>query len=220
MDSRSELRSPLSSPCANLARRRGTNNQFDCANHCRSLRDASTACLEGRAPLRRFAEFPTWRHPPVIFAGAPRGPHRRGRVSGLRIDSRRVALNPCKRINHPVTAEFLTSGELSEDCLYLNVWTPARSPLERCPVFVYLHGGGYHQGSSSVPIYDGDGLSAKGLVVVTVNYRLGLLGFLAHPELTHESPYHASGNYGLLDRSLLSGGCARTLRHLAAIPVG
>lgn len=99
-----------------------------------------------------------------------------------------------------LTAEFLTSGELSEDCLYLNVWTPARSASARHPVLVYLHGGGYDQGSSSVPIYDGDGLAAKGLVVVTLNYRLGLLGFLAHPELTRESPYHASGNYGLLDK--------------------
>ena len=58
----------------------------------------------------------------------------------------------------------------------------------------------YNHGSSSVPIYDGEGLAAKGLVVVTLNYRLGLLGFLAHTDLTQESPYHASGNYGLLDK--------------------
>lgn len=89
---------------------------------------------------------------------------------------------------------------MSEDCLYLNVWTPARNTSERYPVFVFLHGGGYQQGSSSVPIYDGEGLAAKGLVVVTLNYRLGLLGFLAHAELTRESPHRASGNYGLLDK--------------------
>lgn len=99
-----------------------------------------------------------------------------------------------------LTTEFLASGTLSEDCLYLNVWTPARAASERRPVLVYLHGGGYAQGSSSIPVYDGEGLAAKGLVVVTLNYRLGLLGFLAHPELTRESAYAAFGNYGLLDK--------------------
>lgn len=124
------------------------------------------------------------------------------RWQGVRLADRFAASCPQSfQVNQPsLTAEFLASGELSEDCLYLNVWTPARSASERHPVFVYLHGGGYDQGSSSVPIYDGHGLATKGLVVVTLNYRLGLLGFLAHPELTRESPHHASGNYGLLDK--------------------
>jgi para-nitrobenzyl esterase len=100
----------------------------------------------------------------------------------------------------PWTYEFLTHNEVSEDCLYLNVWTPAKSAHGKLPVFVYIYGGGFTSGSGAVPIYDGEGLARKGLVVVTFNYRVGVFGFLAHPELTKESPHHASGNYGLLDQ--------------------
>jgi para-nitrobenzyl esterase len=87
----------------------------------------------------------------------------------------------------------------SEDCLYLNVWTAAESQDERRPVMVWLYGGGFFGGAGSEPRYAGDGLAAKGAVVVTLNYRLGALGFLAHPELTAESKHEASGNYGMLD---------------------
>ena len=88
----------------------------------------------------------------------------------------------------------------SEDCLYLNVWTTAKSSSERRPVMVWIYGGGFTGGSASQPDYDGDALSRKGVVVVTFNYRLGLFGFLAHPELTKESDRRASGNYGLMDQ--------------------
>jgi para-nitrobenzyl esterase len=100
----------------------------------------------------------------------------------------------------PWTYEFMAHNEISEDCLYLNVWTPARSAGDKLPVFVYLYGGGFREGSSAVPVYDGEGLAKKGLVMVTINYRVGLFGFLAHPELTKESSYKASGNYGSLDQ--------------------
>jgi para-nitrobenzyl esterase len=100
----------------------------------------------------------------------------------------------------PWTYEFMAHGGVSEDCLYLNVWTPAASPSARRPVFVYIYGGGNVEGSGSVPAYDGEGLASKGLVVVTFNYRVGVLGFLSHPDLNKESSYHASGNYGLLDQ--------------------
>ncbi len=100
----------------------------------------------------------------------------------------------------PWTYEFMTHNDVSEDCLYLNVFTPAKSAAARLPVFVHIYGGGFLGGSAAVPIYDGEGLAKKGLVVVTFNYRLGALGFLAHPELTKESPQHASGNYGLMDQ--------------------
>jgi para-nitrobenzyl esterase len=100
----------------------------------------------------------------------------------------------------PVTHEFMAFGDVSEDCLFLNVWTPAKASTDRRPVLVYVHGGGFTGGSGQVPVYDGEGLAQKGLVVVTINYRLGVLGFLAHPELTHESADHTSGNYGLLDQ--------------------
>jgi len=89
----------------------------------------------------------------------------------------------------------------SEDCLYLNVWTPALSSHEHLPVLVYFYGGGFMAGDGSEPRYDGESMAQKGIVVLTVNYRLGIFGFLAHPELTKESPHHSSGNYGLMDQT-------------------
>lgn len=86
----------------------------------------------------------------------------------------------------------------SEDCLYLNIWTGAAA--RNAPVLVWLHGGGYLTGSGSLPFYDGTALARLGAVVVTLNYRLGVLGFLAHPQLSRESPDRVSGNYGLLDQ--------------------
>ena len=94
---------------------------------------------------------------------------------------------------------FRANG-MSEDCLYLNVWTPAKSERERLPVLVYYYGGGFVAGDGSEPRYDGESMATKGIVSVTVNYRLGVFGFLAHPELTKESPHNASGNYALLDQ--------------------
>ncbi|GAA4038545.1 carboxylesterase family protein [Hymenobacter glaciei] len=92
------------------------------------------------------------------------------------------------------------SNGVSEDCLYLNVWTPAKSARERLPVLVYFYGGGFLAGDGSEPRYDGASMARNGIVAVTVNYRLGVFGFLAHPELTKESRNQASGNYGLLDQ--------------------
>jgi para-nitrobenzyl esterase len=103
------------------------------------------------------------------------------------------------RSRGPWTEEFMTQGAASEDCLYLNVWAPARSRADRQPVYVWLHGGGFNEGSASIAVYDGEQMARHGVVVVGVNYRLGVLGFLAHPDLTAESPAHGSGNYGLLD---------------------
>lgn len=93
------------------------------------------------------------------------------------------------------------SDGMSEDCLYLNVWTPAKSDKERLPVLVYFYGGGFVAGDGSEGRYDGESMAQKGIVALTVNYRLGVFGFLSHPELTKESPHHASGNYGLLDQA-------------------
>src|SRR5262252_7911891 len=90
---------------------------------------------------------------------------------------------------------------MSEDCLYLNVWTPAKSPTERLPVLVYFYGGGFVAGDGSEARYQGESMARKGIVALTVNYRLGVFGFFSHPELTKESPHHASGNYGLLDQN-------------------
>jgi para-nitrobenzyl esterase len=87
----------------------------------------------------------------------------------------------------------------SEDCLYLNLWTPAKAPGARLPVMVWMYGGGNRAGAGSQPAYAGEMLARKGVIVVTFNYRLGALGFLAHPELTKESGHGASGNYALMD---------------------
>ncbi|MEQ1798394.1 MAG: carboxylesterase family protein [Lacibacter sp.] len=88
----------------------------------------------------------------------------------------------------------------SEDCLYLNVWTLAKSANEKIPVLVWIYGGGFSFGSTSEPGYNGEKLAQKGVVLVSIAYRVGQLGFLTHPELSAESPSHSSGNYGLLDQ--------------------
>jgi len=92
------------------------------------------------------------------------------------------------------------NGRGSEDCLYLNVWTPAKSASDHIPVLVWIYGGGFIAGSTSDPSYNGAKLAQKGVVLVSIAYRVGQLGFLAHPELSAESPNHVSGNYGLLDQ--------------------
>jgi para-nitrobenzyl esterase len=97
------------------------------------------------------------------------------------------------------------SNGTSEDCLYLNVWTPATSSQDKLPVLVYFFGGGFAGGDGSEGRYDGESMAQQGIVAITVNYRLGVFGFFAHPELTKESPQHASGNYGLLDQSAALG---------------
>ncbi|MBG9377982.1 carboxylesterase family protein [Panacibacter sp. DH6] len=97
--------------------------------------------------------------------------------------------------------EFLIPKEpISEDCLYLNVWTGATSSKEKRPVLVWIYGGGFASGGSAVPIYDGAAMAKRGIVFVSINYRVGIFGFFAHPALTKESGKNASGNYGLMDQ--------------------
>jgi para-nitrobenzyl esterase len=109
-------------------------------------------------------------------------------------------MQPLERSKLPWTREFMTQNEDSEDCLYLNVWTPAKAKNARLPVFVWIYGGGGWEGSAEVPVYGGTELARTGIVVVTFNYRVGVFGYLALPELTAESPHHASGNYAHLDQ--------------------
>lgn len=96
--------------------------------------------------------------------------------------------------------QFRSDG-VSEDCLYLNVWTPAKTGKELLPVLVYFYGGGLVAGDGSEYRYDGESMARRGIVAITVNYRLSVFGFFSHPELTKESPHHASGNYGFLDQA-------------------
>jgi para-nitrobenzyl esterase len=94
---------------------------------------------------------------------------------------------------------FRDSGP-SEDCLYLNVWTPAQAASQRLPVMFWIYGGGFQAGATSEPRQEGMNLAKKGVVVVSCNYRLGIFGFFAYPALAKESPHHAAGNYGLMDQ--------------------
>jgi para-nitrobenzyl esterase len=106
----------------------------------------------------------------------------------------------CMQRTTPNSDYWFRSNGMSEDCLYLNVWTPAKSGREGLPVLVYIFGGGFQNGDGSEPRYDGENMARKGMVAVTVNYRTNIFGFFSHPELTQESAHHASGNYGLLDQ--------------------
>lgn len=99
------------------------------------------------------------------------------------------------------TEEFITPPEnLSEDCLYLNVWTPAKKASDKLPVLVWIYGGGFSSGSAACAVYDGEEMSKKGIIFVSINYRVGALGFLTHPELSSETKNKVSGNYGLMDQ--------------------
>ena len=106
----------------------------------------------------------------------------------------------CMQRTGPGADYWFRSNGMSEYCLYLNVWTPAKSGNEKLPVLVYIFGGGFQNGDGSEPRYDGESMARKGMVAVSVNYRTNIFGFFVHPELTKESPHHAAGNYGLLDQ--------------------
>jgi para-nitrobenzyl esterase len=107
----------------------------------------------------------------------------------------------CMQTPYPEGSPYRTAPEpVSEDCLYLNVWSSAKTIRENRPVMVWIHGGAFTRGSGSTSVYDGEMLAQKGVVVVTINYRLGVFGFFAHPELTKESDRNSSGNYGILDQ--------------------
>jgi len=102
---------------------------------------------------------------------------------------------------HVFADMIFRADTMSEDCLYLNVWTPAKKSLKKLPVLVYYYGGGFSAGDGSEARYDGESMAQKGIVAVTINYRLGIFGFFSYPELSAETPYHGSGNYGLMDQN-------------------
>ncbi|QBE62913.1 carboxylesterase/lipase family protein [Pseudoduganella lutea] len=108
--------------------------------------------------------------------------------------------NRCMQLPLYADMVFRSPGQ-SEDCLYLNVWAPANPGAKKLPVLVYIYGGGLATGDGSEPRYEGAAMARQGIVALTINYRLGMFGFLAHPELTAESKYKASGNYGLMDQA-------------------
>ena len=110
--------------------------------------------------------------------------------------------NACWQTPYPAALAIYQAKlpPLSEDCLYLNIWTAAKSTKDRLPVMVWIHGGGFTRGFAGTSSYDGEALARKGAVIVTINYRLGVFGFFAHPALSAESGHHASGNYAMLDQ--------------------
>jgi para-nitrobenzyl esterase len=151
-------------------------------------------CADGK--VSRFLGIP-YAQPPVGELRW-RAPQKLAPGSGVR-DATRFGNASLQRPRPANSIMFFGDEPSSEDCLYLNVWAPvqAQRPL---PVLVWIHGGGFYYGSGSLSKYDGQALTSRGAVVVTINYRLGPLGFLAHPELSAESAWHTSGNYGLLDQ--------------------
>ncbi len=129
-----------------------------------------------------------------------RAPEPATKWSGVRAADKFAAA--CMQTPYPMGSPYrvLDEEKTSEDCLYLNIWTAAQSAKERRPVMFWIHGGGLTRGSGSTAAYDGTRFATHGVVVVTVNYRLGVFGYLAHPELTRESAHKSSGNYGFLDQ--------------------
>lgn len=153
--------------------------------------------LEGidaaRSGVRAFLGIPYAAPPVGNKRWAPPGPA----ASWHGVRSAGTFGNRCIQ-THPWPDMLFQSAAESEDCLTLSVWTPAKRG-DHLPVMVWIHGGGFFAGANDEKRHDGSALASKGVVLVAINYRLGVMGFLAHPELTAESPQHASGNYGLLD---------------------
>jgi para-nitrobenzyl esterase len=139
----------------------------------------------------------------IAFAAAPVGalrwsdPAPVAKWNGVR-DATRFA-GACKQIAAGWNESLIATA--SEDCLYLNVWTPRLEPGAKLPVMVWIHGGGFTGGSATDPTFSGERFASKGVIVVSINYRLGIFGFLAHPELSKASSRASSGNYGLLDQN-------------------
>ena len=123
-----------------------------------------------------------------------------------------------KRPPDSVYAEYAGVQPMSEDCLYLNVWSAAPSSDARWPVMVWFHGGAFQQGAGSNPVFVRGDLPSHGVVLVTFNYRLGPFGFMAHPGLSEESPQHTSGNYGLLDMAAVLGWVRRNIAGFGGDP--
>ncbi len=138
----------------------------------------------------------------IPYAAAPIGPLRwrepQPAASWTHIRNADALAPACMQTGVSMPGE--TPPTMSEDCLYLNVWTPRHPAGTKLPVMVFIYGGGWQNGSAAMPLYWGDKLAAKGVAVVTFGYRVGPLGFLAHPALTAESSHESSGNYGLLDQ--------------------
>ena len=143
----------------------------------------------------------------VPFAAPPTGDLRWKlpqpvQASATPLAADRLGASCMQKLSHskpPWTEAFMVQNEVSEDCLYLNIWAPAKTGTPR-PVLVFLHGGGFVEGSGGIASYDGTALAKRGLVVVNVNFRLGVFGYLASSALEAESPHHSAGDYAMADQ--------------------
>jgi para-nitrobenzyl esterase len=164
----------------------------------------------------------------IPYAAPPTGalrwrpPERPAPWSGVRSAATfsKSCVQELRRSLLPWTEEFMLRNDVDEDCLALNVWRPqapsqAQPPL---PVLVYLYGGGFNSGSGEVALYDGEALARRGIIVITLNYRVGGFGFFCHPELSAESPQHSCGNYGLLDQISALGWVQRNIAAFGGDP--
>jgi para-nitrobenzyl esterase len=157
----------------------------------------SPARLGDDGAVRVYKGIPYAAPPVGKLRWAP--PQEVAKWDGVRACSEFAAV--CPQLAYPKGSFYSREPEKqSEDCLFLNVWTAAKTPAEKRPVMVWIHGGALTRGSGSMEVYDGQQLARQGVVLVTINYRLGPLGFLAHPALSRESAQHSSGNYGVLDQ--------------------
>ncbi|HTP86072.1 MAG TPA: carboxylesterase family protein [Bryobacteraceae bacterium] len=182
-------------PTCGAANRPAASARSDGDNATIVKAPAGTLAGKIEGPLRVFKGIP-YALPPV-GAARWRPPSPMPQWAGVRkaTEFQTACLQPQSKLSNVYTADPLPA---SEDCLTLNIWTPAR--VHSAPVFFWIHGGALTGGSSREQVYDGARLAGRGMVVVSINYRLGVLGWLAHPELSAESPDGVSGNYGLLDQ--------------------
>lgn len=172
---------------------------------------------EGTGEVRAFLGIP--------YAAAPLGPLRwrppQPAAAWRGVRPARALAPQCLQPKRPadsVYAEYAGIQPMSEDCLYLNVWTAAPSAGARWPVMVWFHGGAFQQGAGSNPVFVRGDLPRHGVVLVTFNYRLGPFGFMAHPGMSEESPQSASGNYGLLDMAAALGWVQRNIAAFGGDP--
>ena len=195
-----------SSICLRMRRRqrRGCHSVFrgSCIGRRRTPHDRHRQDRRryGRQPTAKCAFTKAFRLPPlpsVSCAGKP--PQPAAAWQGVR-ECLEFG-NTCPQQPYPAGSVYAQPPQpQSEDCLYLNVWTPAENATAKLPVMVWIHGGALTRGAGSLGVYDGEALARRGVVLVTINYRLGPFGYLAHPALSRESSHGSSGNYGVLDQ--------------------